>query len=245
MISLHFALPEPDHFTYRLVDVEPISLRRSLFNQGANSGDDFASSLSVIHHMGNRIPRFFQVFCIEPAQTGAGIVDECPERLIDFMGNRGRNLSQRRHPRDVSQLHLRSAKCFFGALAFDELANLTAKSSHHVEQLLVRLSYLVAKKLHHPQDVAAKQNGKSEGCVQSFACGDGRVRKISIMNNIRNVCRFMPGPDPARQPDPGHESDLAPNRFKLRDLYGFFVPNLDATKHTRLTVQAPQSAEVP
>src|SRR4030095_661151 len=127
MISLHFALPEPDHFTYDLVDVEPISLRRSLFNQGANSGDDFARSLIVIHHKGNRIPPFFQVFCIEPAQTGAGIVNECPERLIDFMGDRGSHLSQRRHPRDMSQLHLRSAKCFFGALAFDELANLTAQ----------------------------------------------------------------------------------------------------------------------
>jgi hypothetical protein len=49
------------------------------------------------------------------------------------MCDRGGQLSQRRHPRDVSQLHLRSAKCFFGALAFDELANLTAQSSHHVE----------------------------------------------------------------------------------------------------------------
>src|SRR5438874_12110049 len=64
MISLHFALPEPDHFTYCLVDLEPIFLRRSLFNQGANSGDDFARSLSVIHHKGNRIPRFFQDLCL-------------------------------------------------------------------------------------------------------------------------------------------------------------------------------------
>src|SRR2546423_500849 len=121
MISLHFALPEPDHFTYCLVDLEPIFLRWSFFDQGANSGDDFARSLSVIHHKRNRIPRFFQVFCIEPAQTGAGIVDECAERLINFMGDRGSHLSQRRHPRDVSQLHLRSAKSFFGTLAVSDI----------------------------------------------------------------------------------------------------------------------------
>src|SRR4029450_6345833 len=96
---------------------------------------------------------FFQVFCIEPAQTGAGIVDECAERLIDFMGNRGGHLSQRRHPRDMSHLHLRSAKGFFGALAFDELANLTAQSSHHVEEFPVRLSYLVAEKLDDPTNI--------------------------------------------------------------------------------------------
>ena len=35
-------------------------------------------------------------------------------------------------------------------------------------------------------------------------------------------------PDPARQPDPGHESGLAAGGLKLRDLYGFFMPNLDA-----------------
>src|ERR1700752_2720407 len=133
MISLYFALRQPDHFTYDLVDVEPIFLGRSLFNQGANSGDDLARSLSVIHHKGNRIPRFFQVSCIEPTQTGASIVDECAERLIDFMSDRGGHLSQRRHPRDMNQLHLRSAKCFFGTLAFDELTYLAAYGSHHVE----------------------------------------------------------------------------------------------------------------
>src|SRR6266550_5298312 len=198
MISLHFALPEPYHFTYCLVDVEPISLRRSFFNQGANSGDDLARSLSVIQHKLNRIPRFFQIFCIEPAQTGAGIVDQRAERLIDFMGNRGSHLSQRRHPRDMSQLHLRSAKCFFGALAFDELANLTAQSSHHVEQLLVRLSYLVAEKLDHPQHVSPEQNRESKTSMQSCARRDGSARENRILSDIRNVSGLMTGPDPAR-----------------------------------------------
>src|SRR5262245_64199125 len=104
MISLHFALREPDDFTYHLVDVEPIFLRRSLFNQGANSGDDLARSLSVIHYKGNRISRFFQVSYIKPAQTGAGIVNKCAERLINFVGNRGRHLYQRSPPRYVSTL---------------------------------------------------------------------------------------------------------------------------------------------
>src|SRR5215470_17595659 len=198
MISLHFALRQRDHVTYYLVDVEPIFLKRSLFNQGANSRDDFARSLSVIHHKGNRIPRFFQVLCIEPAQTCVGIVDECAERLIDFMGDRGCHLSQGRHPRDMSQLHLRRAKCFFGALAFDELAYLAADGSHHVEQLLVWLSYFVAEKLDDSQNFAAKQDGKSEGCVQDFARSDGRARKIAIVYDIRTVRGLTAGPDPAR-----------------------------------------------
>src|SRR5262245_42847845 len=125
------------------------------------------------------------------------------------MRDRCRQLANCRHSCDVRQFPLRIAQRIFGPLAFDELAYLAAQSSHHVEQFLFGLPYVVAKKLHHPQDVATKQNGKSEGCVQSFACGDGGVGKIRIMNDIRNVCGLMPGPDPARQPDPEHESALA------------------------------------
>ena len=126
MISLHFALRQRDHFTYRLVDVEPIFLRWSFFSQAANSGDDFARSLSVIHHKRNRIPGFLQVCCREPAQTGAEIVDECAERLIDFMGNRGSHLSQSCHPCNMGKFHLRVAQSIFGSLALDELADLAA-----------------------------------------------------------------------------------------------------------------------
>src|SRR5947199_1290408 len=147
------------------------------------------------------------------------------------MGDRGSHLSQRCHPRDVSQFDLRGAKCFFGALAFDELANLTAQSSHHVEQLLVRLSYLVAEKLDHPQHVCPEQNGKTEGCMQSLTGGDGHAQKISILDDIGNVGGLTAGPHSSRQPYPGHESPVAARSHKLRGLYGFFVPYLDAAEH--------------
>src|SRR6266542_2518386 len=157
MISLHFALRQRDHFTYRLVDVERIFLRWSFFSQGANSSDDVAHSLSVIHHKGNRIPRFFQVFCIEPAQTGAGIVDECAERLIDFMGNRGTHLSQRRHPRDVSQFDLRFAKRFFGALAIFDL--------HRDSVPLEDISLLITKRHRTSQKPAVFPIRRAPGCL--------------------------------------------------------------------------------
>src|SRR6476620_7211509 len=110
------------------------------------------------------------------------------------MGDRGRHLSQRRHPRDVSQLHLRSAKCFFGTLAFDELAYLAADGRHHVEQVLARLSDLFAEELDDAQDVGAEQNWKPEGGMQSLTGGDGRARKIGIVNDIRNVSGLLTGP---------------------------------------------------
>src|SRR5262249_18948797 len=120
------------------------------------------------------------------------------EWLIDFMGNRGGHLSQRRHPRDVSQLHLGCAKCLFRALAFDELADLTAQSSHQPKQFLVRLSYLAAEKFDHPQDVSPEQNGKTERCMQSLTGSDRRAQKLGVVNGIRNGNGLTSGPDPAR-----------------------------------------------
>ena len=44
----------------------------------------------------------------EPAQAGIAVGDDAGERLIDFVGDRGRQLSQRHHPRDVREFRLRS-----------------------------------------------------------------------------------------------------------------------------------------
>src|SRR5262249_36007998 len=58
----------------------------------------------------------------------------------------------------------RPERCF-SPLALDELADLAADGRHHGEQVRVGLTYLAAEELHDPQDVAAEQDGKSEGRV--------------------------------------------------------------------------------
>jgi hypothetical protein len=96
---------------------------------------------------------------------------------------------------------------------------LAAYNSHHAEQFLFGLPYLSNEKFHDPHNVSAEHDGKSEGGVQPFTPGNGCARKISIINDVRNVCRLMAGPDPAWQSDSRHESALAADSFKLRDLY--------------------------
>ena len=86
--------------------------------------------------------------------------------------------------------------------------------------------------------VSAEQDGKTEGRVQHFVRGDRRAQKIGITNDIGNIHGFPTKPDSARQPYPGHQSALAAGQ-KLRGLYGFFMPNLDASKYTRLLIYAP------
>src|SRR6266498_5400468 len=82
---------------------------------------------------------------------------------------------------------LTCAQCFLGALALDELADLAADGSQHVEQLLIGLPDLAAEKLDHAQDFPPEQDGKAQGRVQSFAFGDSSARKVFIMNDIANV----------------------------------------------------------
>ena len=128
----------------------------------------------------------------------------------------------------MGKLRLRAEHCLFRALAFDELAYLTAQSSHHVEQLLFRLSYLMAEKLHDPQDGRAEQNRESKTSMQSRAHSNRPARKISVLGDIGNVCGLTAGPNPAWEPNSGSESVLPNDGFKLRDLHGRFVPNFDA-----------------
>ena len=102
------------------------------------------------------------------------------------MGDRGRQLAQRRQPRHVRQLCLGLAQGFLGALAFDELTDLAANAGHHVEQVLVGLADLTADDIDDAEDLAAEQDRKGEGRVQPFTRGDAREGSW-VMHDIRNA----------------------------------------------------------
>ena len=64
---------------------------------------------------------------------------------------------------DLTELVFAFPQCFLGALALDELTDLAADGSQHVEQLLIGLPDLTTEKLDHAQDFAPEQDGKTEG----------------------------------------------------------------------------------
>src|SRR5262249_9451423 len=132
-----------------------------------------------------------------------------------------------------------------GALALDELTDLAADRSQHLEQFLIGLPDLAAEKLDHAQDFPSEQDRKCERRVQSFALGDGPAPQVSISNAIRNVLGFKAGPDPARQSRARNESEIPADPFEFRDFDRRLVPKLDTTQRPGLAVRAPQSAHVP
>src|SRR5918996_2575298 len=145
----------------------------------------------------------------------------------------------------MRELRLRSQQCSFGAFAFDELTYLASDASHHLVQILIRLPDFATEKLDDAQDFPAQQNRKTEPGVQQFTPCNRGARKVSIASDIRNVYRLTLKPDAAGQADTGHERSLAASRFKCRDFYGSFMPNLNATQHASRAIDAPERADIP
>src|SRR5882757_2218214 len=85
------------------------------------------------------------------------------------MGDRGRELTHGGDAIGVRQLHLHLAQRLLGALALDELTDLAADGSQHVEQLLIGLPDLAAEKLDHAQDFPPSRMGKPKA-----ACSPSR-----------------------------------------------------------------------
>ena len=227
-VAVHFAARQREDVPDHVVNVEPVLVGGGVLGEGAYPGDDFASALAVGHDPHDGLPGALQVLRGEPAHAGIRAIHHGTERLIDFMGDRGRQLAQRRQPRHVRQLCLRLAQGFLGALAFNELTELAADAGHHVEQVLVGLADLTADEIDDAEDLAAKQDRKGEGRVQPFTRGDARAEEGWVMHDIRNARGCMARPDLAWQPTPRPERARPGGGLELRGLDRRLAPHLRA-----------------
>ena len=96
---------------------------------------------------------FFQVVSPKPTQAGAGIIDYGPQRLIDFMSDRGGQLSQRYQARHVCQLCLCFLQGIFGPFALVLGVPLLAQIEHKSDALV--LSFFEHRATNHHGNAAA------------------------------------------------------------------------------------------
>ena len=84
------------------------SFRGGAFLLRAHPVDHVDGPLGVIDDTGERLTGLLQIRRLEtqPAQCGMGIGDCRCERLVELMGNGGRQLPHRRDPIDVRELCL-------------------------------------------------------------------------------------------------------------------------------------------
>ncbi len=110
-IAQQLASCHPDDLEDRFVDVQLISPWRGLLDEGAYAADDLAGSIAVLDDRIEGLPDLLEIRGLhgEPAQSGVGVGDHRGNRLVDFMGNRGRQLPHRRDAIGVRERHLRFA----------------------------------------------------------------------------------------------------------------------------------------
>src|SRR5262249_32569924 len=115
--ALHFAARQGHDLAYRLVDVDPVLLRRRFRREGADAADDLPRSMTLRGDTRDRLPRFLQLLRGEPAQARTGVIDDGSQRLVDLMGNRRGHLPQHGDPRRMGQVRLRLPQRLLGLLA--------------------------------------------------------------------------------------------------------------------------------
>src|SRR6202035_4188987 len=98
-------------FPSDVIDVERPLLNVGPFCQRPDTLDYLACPIAVIDNPLDRAARRVQVgsSTVEPTQTGFRVGADACKRLVDFVGDRSGQLSQRRHARDVSEFRLRFA----------------------------------------------------------------------------------------------------------------------------------------
>ena len=95
----------------RVVDRHALPPCRRLLDEGTDPADDVARSLAVLQDTTERLPDLLEIRRLgaQPAQSRIGVGDRRRDRLVDLMGNRGRELPHGRDAIRVRQLHLHLA----------------------------------------------------------------------------------------------------------------------------------------
>ena len=132
-----------------------------------------------------------------------------------------------------------------GPPAFGELADLAPHGGEEGEKLLVGAADLAAEELEHADHFRAQQDREAEGRVQPHAVRDGRAREVRVLHDVRYPGRRPARPDAAGEADPGGEAGAPAHRFELRERGPRGSPDLDAAKHARPRVDAPERPVFP
>src|SRR5258705_12968704 len=106
-----FGAGQRHDFENCVVDGDRILPRRRFFYERADPPDDLARSITILYDTSERLAHLAEIrwFRAHPAQGGLRVCDCRWDRLVHFMGDRGRQLAHRRDAVGVRQRHLRLA----------------------------------------------------------------------------------------------------------------------------------------
>src|SRR5882757_4949358 len=101
----HLTLQQQDNVVDDLIYRQRYLQRVGLLGKRAYPPDDLGCSITVANHAFHRGARFVELrrIATEPAQARVAIGDDGCERLVHFVRDRSRQLSQSREASDVSE----------------------------------------------------------------------------------------------------------------------------------------------
>ena len=107
-----FTVGYHESFLNGFAEVQPRHGRGRFLYQRAYPRDHLARAVPIIDDAADRFPSLLQIWWsgIEPAQRGISVCDGPCERLIDFVGDGGRQFSHRHHAINMRQLRLSLAQ---------------------------------------------------------------------------------------------------------------------------------------
>src|SRR6202022_2609069 len=110
-----------------VVDVERRKLRPGLPRERTQPADHVSGALAVAHYARERFARLleFRRPPLQPAQPGAPLTHDGCERLVDLMGDRGRELAHCREARRAGELRLRVSQRLLGMPALCDVHDYT------------------------------------------------------------------------------------------------------------------------
>src|SRR6185437_13848221 len=99
-MPLHLGLGQSEGFADRLIDVQEIAARRHFLYEPANAADNLAGASAVADDAAERLSDFVEIPLrrAKPTQARIGIGDYRGNRLVDFVRDRSRHLSQQHYP---------------------------------------------------------------------------------------------------------------------------------------------------
>ena len=122
-MPLHLGLGQSEDFADRLIDVQQVSARRDFLYERTNAADNLAGASAVPDDAAERLSDFVEIRLsrAKPTQARIGVGDYRGNRLVDFVRDRGRHLSQQHYPIETLEIGLGLLQSLLGTFAIGDV----------------------------------------------------------------------------------------------------------------------------
>jgi hypothetical protein len=210
-----------------------------------NHIDEFlCQSAAALRRAGHGLRQSFIVL-VELLPKERGTVYDGHEHIVDIMRNVPQHSGHFGKPGFLEKPLLRSPELLFGLLALDKLTDLDADISHHIENVFVRFTDLLTKKLNDSINALSFTHGK---CTFSMEPGPRRHLGPSerrVRRDIGDADRLAGRPHATDESSASFKNAFLAVLHELRRRNSWRMPQIDKSQRLCLFIHTPKYAQFP